>query len=254
VIIITGQGRSGTSLVASLYKELGFDPGGVWQGEVNAGFEDEDIVRANGDLIGELQVSMYSDRLTAERLRRRDPGIEQFGVGRVRRYIGAGFELLARRTLGRVGDDLNLVPWDQWERATEKYGPRFVELSRTHAVAKDPRFCWTLGAWAKAGAQIDHVLVCVRNIDAMVQSRMKAQHVMFRTPSAAKNSFIYGLGLCMTAIYDYRLPHDIVQFPDFLQDPERLYDVLRFPAPVDKAAFLEAFNRVARADLVHDRR
>ena len=36
MIVVTGPGRSGTSLVAQLYRELGFDPGGRWHDDVRA--------------------------------------------------------------------------------------------------------------------------------------------------------------------------------------------------------------------------
>ena len=37
MIVITGPGRGGTSLIASLYRELGFDQGGEWFDDTNAG-------------------------------------------------------------------------------------------------------------------------------------------------------------------------------------------------------------------------
>ena len=58
MIIITGPGRSGTSLVAELYRDLGFDPGGAWNAEISAGREAEDIVRANLKIMHGLGVGM----------------------------------------------------------------------------------------------------------------------------------------------------------------------------------------------------
>jgi len=253
LIVITGQGRSGTSLIAKLYKELGFDPGGVWFDETRSGLEDEDIVTANGYILWDLGVSVDTDRFSGDRIERRNLQGALTPVGRARAYVGSWLDVVVRALLDR-GDDLTLVPWSRMDAVAARYTSSLRGLAESHAVAKDPRFCWTLAAWAKSGAAIDHVLVCVRNVDAMVRSRMLAQQVVFRTESAAKNSYVYAMGLLMTAIHDFRLPYSVIQFPDFLDDPDALYDVLRFPAPVDRERFRDAWTRVVDRSLVHDTR
>ena len=40
-LIITGFARSGTSLLTQFLNKLGYDTGGSWNPEMNAGFEDE---------------------------------------------------------------------------------------------------------------------------------------------------------------------------------------------------------------------
>jgi len=50
MLIITGTGRCGTSLLAKHCQDLGFDPGGGWENRVNAGYEDATVVRINNDL------------------------------------------------------------------------------------------------------------------------------------------------------------------------------------------------------------
>lgn len=42
-LIITGFARSGTSLLTKFLNKLGYDTGGVWNPEINAGFEDENV-------------------------------------------------------------------------------------------------------------------------------------------------------------------------------------------------------------------
>lgn len=42
-LIITGFARSGTSLLAKFLNKLGYDTGGEWNPELNAGFEDENV-------------------------------------------------------------------------------------------------------------------------------------------------------------------------------------------------------------------
>lgn len=53
MLIITGPGRSGTSLLAQFCKELGFDPGGEWHDGVNAGMEFPVVVRINDAILKE---------------------------------------------------------------------------------------------------------------------------------------------------------------------------------------------------------
>jgi hypothetical protein len=252
VIVITGPGRSGTSLIAQLYRELGFDPGGDWILKYNAGYEHHDIVQTNGFIIRDLGLTVLADRSSNEMIRRQlrdpdDPPRNKFSW-----WLGSTLDRLAQRCLGRRAEPLELVPWERFEKVVEARRGALVELSRRFQVAKDPQFCWTLGAWAASGAQIDHVLVCVRNFDAMLDSRFAAGQLLFRSKSAAKNSFIYGLGLCMMAIHDHRLPHSVVRFPDFLNEPARLFEALRFPAPVTFDRFLDALSRTVSAELIHD--
>ncbi len=252
MIVITGPGRSGTSLIAALYRELGFDPGGFWIPEYNAGYEDHDIVRANAAIIRDLRITVLADSYGNEMLRREirdptDPPRSKFNW-----WLGSKAARLAERCLGRRADPLELISWEGFQEVVEARGPALAEMARRFPVVKDPYFCWTLAAWAASGAQIDHVLVCVRNVDAMVESRFAAGQLFFSSRSGAKNSFVYGLGLCMMAIHEHRLSHTVVRFPDFLDDPAGLYEALRFPIPITYDRFLDAFARVVSADLIHD--
>ncbi len=253
MIVITGPGRGGTSLIASLYKELGFDPGGEWFDDTNAGFEDAEIVRVNGQMIRDLRLTVMASRDASEKFRR-EHGREYDDAPppRIQTAVRSLVESVALRMLGRQAQQLDLMPWDQISQVTEAYRPRLLELARTRAIVKDPLFCWTLGLWAEAGVPIEHVLLCVRNVDAMVQSRVKAGQVLFRGTGIAKNSFIYGMGMCLATVSDYRIPYDIVRFPDFLDDPEALRNHLRFPRPIGSEEFAAALARISRPELVHD--
>ena len=57
MLIITGPGRSGTSLLAQFCKDLGFDPGGEWYDGVNAGLEYPVVVRINDAILKEAHKS-----------------------------------------------------------------------------------------------------------------------------------------------------------------------------------------------------
>lgn len=246
MIVITGPGRSGTSFLAGLAQDLGFEPGGAWSDDVSAGFEAPDVVRLNDTLIEELGLTLMGERVGAGT-----------GVRRAsRRYVPAAIRRALRERAGSAvsTDRPSWLRWDQFDAVVERHGPALRELGAAHPLVKDPRFSWTLGAWAAAGVSIEHVLVTVRSVDAMVESRQRAGHLRFRGSEGAKNGFIYALGLCIAALHDHRIPHDIVRFPDFLDDPRGLHERMRFPAPVEYERFEDAFERRRSDRLIHDRR
>ena len=45
MVIVTGPGRRSTSFVASVYRELGFDPLGEWRVDANSGFEAPEVLK-----------------------------------------------------------------------------------------------------------------------------------------------------------------------------------------------------------------
>jgi hypothetical protein len=55
MLIITGPGRSGTSVLALFCKRMGYDPGGEWCDLVDAGLENGRIVKINDALLRELR-------------------------------------------------------------------------------------------------------------------------------------------------------------------------------------------------------
>jgi hypothetical protein len=223
VIVITGVGRSGTSYLASVYRELGFDPGGRWQPDINAGLESDDVVAVN------------------ERLAR-DLGL---------RFFGAPPRSAVRRWLPHRPRSFHGVDPADVEALAAEHGEELRALS-ARAVVKDPRFCWTLAVWAAAGACIEHVVISVRAMDAVVDSRVAAGHLRFGARRVVVNELIHGLGLCVAAVTDHRLPHAIVRFPDYLDDPAALHAQLPFPEPVDRDRFVAAARTISRRELVHD--
>jgi hypothetical protein len=280
MIIVTGVGRSGTSFLARLYQELGFDPGGAWTASANAGLEAPEVVRANRAIMWDLGVGLPVDgELERHAWVRLPEGLEarevvradESGMGirsrlaaalprRIREIVqgrSAGLAATARATardpLRRRRRGPRTVDWDRFDDVVRSHRSTIHELAASRPVVKDPRFCWTLGVWAHAGAPIDHVLVCVRHLDATVRSRAAAD----QTPAGARhlpNTLVYGLGLCLSDIHTHRLDHAVIRFPDFLEDPEKLFELMRFPAVVERGAFLDAFGRLRDQGLVHDSR
>jgi len=236
VIVITGVGRSGTSFLAQVYRELGFDPGGRWMPSVSAGYEDDDVVAANELVAHDLGLLFLG-------------GPRPMPPERARKGFLAG--LRPRRLLASP-DGFDTIEPGRIAPALDHHGERLRTLAATHVVVKDPRFCWTMPVWLRAGAAIDHVVLSTRSMDAVIASRRAAGHLRYRTEAAATNELLYGLGVCVAALLDYDVPHSVVRFPHVLDCPESLLSALPFPEPVAADRITDAVRSVARRDLVHD--
>lgn len=242
MIVVTGLGRSGTSLIALLYRELGFDPGGEWYEHMDAGLENPDVVTLNSRIIRGLGVG-YPLRELPGWAR----GLEERLPGRAAAALRGWFEVTPEIWSRRPA-----VRWQRFDSVVRGLAPRLVAVARARTVAKDPRFCWTLGTWAAAGAPIDHVLVCLRNVDSVIGSRVRLGDLSPGSWSASRNAMIMAAGMCLTSIHDHGLEHAILRFPAFLDEPRRLYEVMRFPGPVPWETFSDAFDRVTDRGRVHD--
>jgi len=252
MIVITGPGRSGTSVIALIYRELGFDPGGKWLAQVNAGFEAPEVVKLNNAIIEDLGI--------APLIKGHRPGI-RYRHPRLASFADSASLLLPQwlvekakailESYDRQGQ-LKLARWERFEDVVSKYRTTLREVSRSNAVIKDPRFCWTLMVWAAAGAQVDYVVMCIRALDSMVRSRLAAGHLKTKSLGDAKNSLVYAMGMCFSTLYSYDIPHSILKFPDFTEKAESLYNALRFPRHVAYERFIDAFHRVVDPRKVHE--
>jgi hypothetical protein len=221
MIVITGPGRSGTSVLAAVYKELGFDPGGVWIERTRAGLEDPRFYSLNNRLAAQLGMTML------KRLRKA--------------AAAAPDEAVAFRP----------ADWDRLAGVVEHNGEAMLALARDTEVVKDPRFTYLLPVWLAAGAAIDHVVITTRDLDAMVSSRLAAGQSEL-SAADLRNSLTYAVGVITTAVLDYGVAHTWLRFPDFLRDPAALYDVLPFPRPVERERFIEEATRLFDGGKVHD--
>ena len=234
MIVITGVGRSGTSFLAQVYRELGFDPGGRWLPAVSAGYEDDEVVAANELVAHDLGLLFLGGPRPAP--------------------PGRGGLLSSRRGKGRPAtpDQFDTIDPERVQPAVELHRDRVRKVAAEHVVVKDPRFCWTMPVWLRAGAKIDHVVLSTRAMDAVIASRRAAGHLRYRTEAAATNELIYALGVCLAAITEFDVPYSIVRFPHVLDCPEQAASRLPFPEPVAPDRITEAVRSVARRDLVHD--
>ena len=259
MIVVTGPGRSGTSFVASLYRELGFDPGGPWRPNDNAGLEDSAFVKVNEELLEALGTTVALGRQAprgrwGNRGRRVDRSLSADG-SRVPEWLS---DPLARSVdWSRYKRwPLRALDWSKLDDVTRDYGDRLRTLCDGVEVVKDPRFCWTLPVWFASGAPITAVVLSLRGLDAIVDSRISAfGHLVGEYGrSWAKNDFAYGIGLAVAAACEHRVRLEILRFPDFLEDPLALYAQLPLPRPLTAEEFELAFERVRDRSLVHDDR
>ncbi|MGH9920902.1 MAG: hypothetical protein ACRD6W_18795 [Nitrososphaerales archaeon] len=251
MIVVTGPGRSGTSLLARLYKELGFDPGGWWQSEVNAGFEHKDVWALNVKVARSLGVSAGERR--GGRL------LEGAGyfVGKSEGHVSERI----RRPIARAVDVVrylrsqpDLMDFEHVDRVALRYGAQMRALAKDLPVVKDPQFCFTLHAWLAAGAPVEAVVLTLRPLDALADSRVRANMYMGRARDWARHNYCYGLGLLLTATAENRVPVSMLRFPDFLADPDELRRNLPMPEARTPEEFERAFCSVYDPSLVHDHR
>jgi hypothetical protein len=243
VILITGPGRSGTSVLAALYQELGYSPGGYWTAGVSAGLEASDVVEVNDAIARDLDMTMTGPARKARRLHA-PPGTARI-VERLDLY--RRFETLP----GRRARDLTLLDWERFDEVVSARGEQLRTLASEKLIVKDPRFCFTLPVWLAAGAAVTHVVIATRDVDAMLKSRQVNRLISFSSTTDAKNSLIYAIGSCLATCWDHRVPHTILRYPDFLWEVPSLHRELPLLQDLDYEQFEAATSKVFREDLVH---
>jgi hypothetical protein len=144
------------------------------------------------------------------------------------------------------------MDWARFDETVDRHRARLLSLASDRPVVKDPRFSWTLPVWAAAGVPIEQVVVCLRDLSAMEASREAAGHSWFNGV-ALRNSLVYAVGLTMTTVHEHALPHAVLRFPDFLEQPADLHRRLVFPGGVEQDEIAEALTRLRRPELVHHR-
>lgn len=234
MIVVTGPGRSGTSVLARLYDELGFTVEGVWRDEVDAGLEDAEIVAANRTIAARLSLTTNVGRTT--------PLLHKLAAST--RTPGPIRTMAGRALLARTARRVGRLDWAARDAVVEQLGGELRSLAAARVVGKDPQFVYTLGVWAAADAEISNVVLAMRSIDACVDSRADAGLRRNLDRDALANSLVFGVGLCMFAAAEFDIPLSVVRFPDFLDDPVALHAALPFPTPVGYEDFLPVFRRV----------
>jgi hypothetical protein len=229
MIVLTGYGRSGTSLLALLYRELGFDPGGTWNERMDAGLEDRAVWKLNDQIASRLGVAIPGSyhhtrlRQALARVTRRP----------ARLYLQPPIRGFARYRTSRV------------DSLVAELGPQMRSLASERVVVKDPRMLWTLGVWLAAGASIEAVVISVRDIDEVAASRRRAS--LLNWPEAGiRTATAHGLLRAVDGVTRHQVPYAIVRYPELLDDPHRLHATLPFPEPVEFDRFDRALAVVRR--------
>ena len=208
----------------------------------DGGLEARDIANPGAGFLDRPAVKLAT-RVVPGPLRRAVRGRGERAAQALRRRMRGG--------LGRPGGRVREVDWDKFGGVVERYGEKLRELSSSRELVKDPRFAWTLGVWAAAGAPVDHVVLCVRDIEASVDSRVAAGHIPRDRRREASDMLTYGLELCRSALSKHDLGHAVVRFPEFVEAPDDLFAAMRLPESVTRERFQEAFARVTDPRLVH---
>jgi hypothetical protein len=257
VIIVTGPGRSGTSVLAQLYQQLGFDPGGRWHPSVNAGFEHREFWNLNNELAVGVGATMLKPQPPVARPPKPPPptGYRRIARGVKRRAVRALSpppEPVPVPTTSKpnVNGRVRMIDWSLIPAVVDEHGKEMVRLAEKTPFVKDPRFIWTLPIWLAAGAEIEHVTITTRAMEDMVASRHAAGQSNFNAIEL-RNTLTYGLGIVSATVYESGLSHSFIRFPDFLHDIDGLYAELKFPSPVDPAVFRETATKLFDPDQVH---
>ena len=245
VIVITGPGRSGTSFLAGLYRELGFDPGGGWREAVNAGLEDKEFTEVNTAVAASLG-AVPAPGIGPSRLR---------WVSRRTRKLPSSVRGPLDRAIDTVRyrpKKIDVIEWSRLDEVVEEFGPTMRSLAARTAVVKDPRFSWTMHAWLASGADVSDMVLALRPLDSMVTSRIRGGWIREPARTWATANFAYGIGLAVSAASQYHLPVHQLLFPQFLNDPEGLYRQLPLPEERTWEEFHAAFTALRDDSLVHE--
>ncbi len=237
MIIISGTGRSGTSFLGKLYVELGFSVAGadVWRPDGYAGVESPEVNELLAEIMQDLVVPLNSNKIF--RL--------MFSFGK--RVVGKKIANKSTRRALRFSplrNQILLHNMEKFDEIVQKFSPRINELASRYEVIKAPGFCRTLGVWAAAGAQVDFVVITIREINKVIASQNRIGALRYTDSNMAYNHYASQLGYLLAAVADHNLKSELVHFPDFLEAPKTLYDQLVFPAPVSENNFLLAFKKV----------
>ena len=245
MIVITGPGRAGTSFLAGLYRELGFDPGGTWDETVNAGLEDAEFARLNMEVAAALGVAA-APGIGPRRMRWWSRQARRLPL-RVRRPVDGVIHAVRYRR--RTAD---VMDWGRLDEVVARYGATMRDLAERTVVVKDPRFSWTMPVWLAAGAPVSSLVLALRPLDSMVTSRIRGGWIPEEARSWAVGNFAYGIGLVVSAASQYEVPVHQLRFPQFLDDPEGLFRALPLPEERTWEVFHAAFTGLRDDSLVHE--
>lgn len=250
MLVITGAGRTGTSVLAAIAKDLGHDVGGKWKAHVRAGLEESRAVCLNNCLMESLKIDgPFGEPFRPVSLAMRVlPNVMPwFSVGKRAAGKLGSMEFLRRRRPRRPR-------WEYMETAVERFGEDLRKYAQSRAVVKDPSFLWTLPIWLRAGARIEHVIVTMRNVEMIRESRQGAGLSQGLSDAGFRESIAMGYGETWLALeLTSKTTYSVLKFPDFLHDPGLMYRSLGMPLGANAEEFERGVEAVVRPELVSTR-
>jgi len=244
LIVVTGAGRSGTSMLAHAYAVAGARVSGEWDPTIRAGLEDERIVGLNKRICHDLGVSLLGYRS--------DPiNLSRVGSAKLREFAKRRLSKEKRTQIkkvlhGRRSNRMSFhgIPWDLVDNVGVRHGSALRCAANEVSFAKDPLFSLTLPVWLAAGARIDHVVLTSRRIDEMVASRQAAGHLGHKNENDTRNTFIYAHGVALASVEDAGIRYTRFRYPDSLTDLPRLAQMLPLPEGMCTNDILAALESV----------
>lgn len=254
MLIITGPGRSGTSLLAKIYKNAGANVTGTWSELERAGFEDASVVDLNKRILGELNTSQLG-------YKRSLPRLESLPGRRVARIIRSSTSPTLRRNVrvrlqnrsGNTFHSLTLPEWGQLPRIVEEMGEAMQLAAGGLTIVKDPQFCLTLPVWIAAGVEIDHVLASTRSVEAMLKSRIDADQTGFSI-NDQRNALMLSWGVLMATLESNPgIPSTCVRFPAFVKEADNLARLLPLVQGVSREDLIASVHETVDSTMISEK-
>jgi hypothetical protein len=194
MILITGIGRCGTSVLMKYLEKVGFFVGNdlCWYDEIRAGYELSIVTKINW--------SLWSNYCQKGKLINVDDNIYGAGVG--------AYNITYRNAIC----------------LTDRDRGGFVK------VIKDPRFTWhpdIIEAWWRV-RQDFKLIICHRDAEAVMRSRNLFPEKFRNDTSNCISIDQYKIDFTnfLTRVLKLKIPYEILFFPNFLQDFKSTYEVL----------------------------
>ncbi len=219
MVIITGLGRCGTSILAKYLKEVGFGLGQVvhWHDEARAGME---------------LSTFYSitDWLYCKYLKEGKP-------------INIDGKMPGNYWTGTYREALNEVDKDERQGKVE--------------VVKDPRITWhpdIIESIYEARSDIK-LLICHRDIEAIYNSRNHSLPERYNDPKPRKLLSEYQIDFAnfYTRVLKLGIPYRMMFFPNFLKNFEEMHNTLSDFLPHDFDKGKEVWNKIIDWGLIDGR-
>lgn len=139
-------------------------------------------------------------------------------------------------------------------------------------IIKDPRGAHMLPSLVSEGCTPSFVFVCFRDLDSVANSR-EANEMPYTVPleefvsskstmAGMKHAFRgtlksqtlsdhISISTMMGCLWANKIPHAVINFPEFTTEPDGLYDAVNKYSPIERHVFMEKYNAVMDPSKVH---